>query len=188
MIALALVPALSVLALVRPPAQDSTPFTVALRFDVTDTTATFERPLGDSLVLRVRREGSSGWIVSVVPRSSPDEPNLLYHSLRWHGPYPTDVLAWSSQRGYFPGERLLPVYGYPYEIRIRLIDARTTGSGGSAVFEAGTIDVAWRRAPIQHRLGTAPPRRGLRTAADLTRRAGAGRTNAGPVGVSALSI
>ena len=44
---------------------------------------------------------------------------------------------------------MLPVYGYPYEIRIRLVDCRTAGSGANAVFAAGTIEVAWRRAPIR---------------------------------------
>lgn len=120
MILLALLSALSTWAPVTPPAQDSTPFTVALRFDVTDTTAVFERALDDSLVLRVTREGALGWIVSVVRRSAgPDQPNLLYHSPQWHGPYPTDVLAWSFKSHFFPDERLLPVCGYPYEIRIR---------------------------------------------------------------------
>ncbi len=129
--------------------QDTTPFTVAFRFSVTDTTETMEHPLGPSLLLRVRREGSLGWTVSVVRRSSGlYSRNLLYHSRLWHGPYPTDVMAWSYQSRRFPDERLLPVYGYPYEIRIRLIDCRTSGTGDDVVFEAGTIEVAWRRAPV----------------------------------------
>jgi hypothetical protein len=133
---------------------DTTAFAVILRFDVTDTTPSFERPLGSSLLLRVRRESRRGWVVSVVRRSSePDQPNLLYHSRRWHGPYPTDVLAWSFQRQYFPNERILPVYGYPYEVRIRLIDCRTSGSADDVVFVAGTIELAWRRAPIRHAAG-----------------------------------
>jgi hypothetical protein len=150
----ALVSALSALALGQPMAHDTTPFTAALRFDVTDTTAAFEHSLGDSLVLRVSREGSLGWIVSVVRRSpEPNQPNLLYHSRAWHGPYPTDVLAWSFKSRYFPDERLLPVYGYPYEIRIRLIDCRTAGRREHIVFAAGTIEVAWRRGSIHRRLG-----------------------------------
>ena len=131
-------------------AQDTTPFTVALRFAVTDTTPLFEQPLDSSLLLRVERVPPYGWIVRVVRRGAgSDQPNLLYHSHQWHGPYPTQVFAWSFQQHYFPDERVLPVYGYPYEVRVRLLDCRATGSGASAVFEAGTIEVAWRRAPIQ---------------------------------------
>ncbi len=130
--------------------QDTTAFAVILRFDVTDTTLIFERPLGSFLLLRVRRESRSGWVVSVVRRSSePDQPNLLYHSRNWHGPYPTDVFAWSFRRRYFPNERILPVYGYPYELRVRLMGCRTSGSGDDLRFVAGTIEVAWRRAPVR---------------------------------------
>ncbi len=130
-------------------AQDTTPYTVAVRFDVRDTTAEFVRPLGPSLVLRVRREARAGWTVAVVRRSSESKArNLLVHSREWHGPYPTDVLAWSYQGRVFPDVRVLPVYGYPYEVRVRLIECRTVGSGDDTVFEAGTIEVGWRHAPV----------------------------------------
>ncbi len=148
MILLGLIAAISLPAPGWPP-QDTVPFTVAVRFSVTDTTPVFERPLGASLLIRVQHQPPFGWTVTVVPRASRlDRPNLLYHSRSWHGPYPTDVFAWSHQQHYFPDERLLPVYGYPYEIRIRLIDCRTSGSGEAAVFETGTIEVAWRPAPV----------------------------------------
>lgn len=150
MVLLGLVAALSLPAPGWGLPQDTTLFTVAIRFSATDTTPVFERPLGSSLLLRVRRAPSLGWTVTVVPRSSrPDRPNLLYHSRSWHGPYPTDVFAWSYQHQYFPNERLLPVYGHPYEIRIRLIDCRTSGSEEAVVFEGGTIKVAWRPAPVR---------------------------------------
>lgn len=144
-VVLPLVIALGALAPGQTAPRDTTPYTVAVRFEVTDTTEVFERPLGPSLLLRVQREGRSGWVVAVVRRSSrPDQPNLLYHSRRWHGPYPTDVLAWSYQRRLFPDVRVLLVRGYPYKVRVRLIDCRTSGSGDGAAFEAGTIEVGWR--------------------------------------------
>lgn len=129
---------------------DTAGFEVVIRFSVTDTTAVFERPLGRALRIRVTRYSGADWKVSVV-RQSPgvDQPNLLYHSRSWHGPYPTDVLAWAHRSRFFPDERILPVRGHPYEIRIRLIDCHTSGSGGDAVFDAGTIDVAWRRAKVK---------------------------------------
>lgn len=154
MICFALVIALGTLASSQLAQRDTTPYTLAIRFEVTDTTVAFERPLGPALLLRVRRQGRAGWTVAVVRRSSrPEQRNLLYHSAQWHGPYPTDVFAWTYQRGLFPDIRVLPVRGYPYEVRVRLIDCRTTGSGEGAVFEAGTIEVGWRRAPIMRRGG-----------------------------------
>ncbi|MGH2402982.1 MAG: hypothetical protein ACRDGN_00825 [bacterium] len=76
-----------------------------------------------------------------------DSWNLLYHSRAWHGPYPTDILAWIHERQFYPDERILPVYGHPYEIRIRLVDGPTAGVGDDAEFVAGIVEVAWRRAP-----------------------------------------
>ncbi len=144
MIALALAVGLALPA--QAARQDSTPYTVAFRIDVGDTTPVFERQLGPSLILRVRRAGRAGWTVAVVRSSGQlDGRNLLYHSPEWHGPYPTDVLAWSYQQKLFPDERVLPVSGHPYEVRVRLIGCRTTGSGDTAAFAAGTIEVGWRR-------------------------------------------
>lgn len=129
---------------------DTSAFVVAMRFDVTDTTPSRELPLDSALVLRVEHVAESGWIVSVVRRSAdPDQPNLLYHSREWHGPYPTDVFAWSFARRLFPDERILPVYGHPYAIRVRLIDCHASGSGSDATFTSGTIEVSWRRAPVR---------------------------------------
>ena len=130
-----------------PAARDTADFAVAIRFSVTDTTALFERPLGSDLRIRVRREHPMGWVVTATSeRPGDDPPNLLYHSPSWHGPYPTDVFAWSYRSRLFPDERVLPVRGHPYEVRIRLIDCRTSSTGDDATFESGTIEVSWRRA------------------------------------------
>ncbi|MGH7590155.1 MAG: hypothetical protein ACREL2_01845 [Gemmatimonadales bacterium] len=148
MIPLILLTTLATSATGRPTPPDTTPFTVAVRFTATDTTPRFEESLGTALLLRVEREPPDGWVVSVVRRGAGTDPrNLLFHSRRWHGPYPTDVFAWSFRQRYFPDERVLPVYGYPYEVRIRLVGCHASGTGATAVFDAGTIEVAWRRAP-----------------------------------------
>jgi hypothetical protein len=139
------------MALSLAPPQDTTPFGVAIRFTVSDTSAVFERPLEPALLLRVRREPSMGWTVTVIPRSSRlDRPNLLYHNRSWHGPYPSEVFAWSHQSQCSPDKRVLLVYRHPYEVRIRLIDCRTSGTGQHVVFESGEIEVAWRRAPLRY--------------------------------------
>ena len=114
---------------------DPSGFRVLLRFPVTDTTALFERALGGDLLVQVRREvdaygAPGGWYLTVVRRpAQPDSPNLLYHSRSWHGPYPTDVFAWIHAQQYFPDERFLPVYGYPYELRVRCDGCLTARAG-----------------------------------------------------------
>lgn len=133
------------------PAQDTLGFQALLNFPVTDTTALFERPLGAALVVQVHREldvnrTPGGWYVAVVRRrGGPEQPNLLYHSRSWHGPYPTDLFAWIHAERYYPDERLLPVYEYPYELRLRCKACTTVGSGAGAQFTGGTVEIAWRR-------------------------------------------
>lgn len=145
---------LSVVLGTAPPwlGQDTASFALAIRLDVMDTVAVVERPLGSQLLLRVTREGYRslehfGWTVSVVRRPAREHSrNLLYHSRLWHGPYFTDVFAWIHAEGRMPDERILPVYRYPYELRIRLLDARTRGTAEQTEFTGGTLEVAWRRA------------------------------------------
>lgn len=45
-----------------------------------------------------------------------------------------------------PSERILPIYGYPLEVRVRRVDCSVIGSGGTeARFTAGTVEVGLRR-------------------------------------------
>ncbi len=100
---------------------DSSGFVVSMRFPVTDTASAFERALESELILAVRRVPHAklahfgGTVVVRERRVGPEAPNLLYHSRSWHGPYPTDILAWIQQEQRFPDERVLPVWGKPYE-------------------------------------------------------------------------
>ncbi len=134
--------------------QDTTPFTTIVRFQVTDTASLIEHPLGSALILQIRAVPSLGWTVAVVRRPARvSTRNLLYHSRTWHGPYPTDIFAWIHDRHYFPDERFLPVYGYSCELRIRLLNAETAGTGDEVRFAAGTVEVAWRRTSSRFRGG-----------------------------------
>ena len=129
------------------PARRDAAFAVALRFSVLDSTPSFERSIGPGLRIQVRNDPPLGWAVSVVSSrpSSKDPSNLLHHSRDWHGPHPSDVYAWSYASRFHSDERILSVFGRPYEVRIRLVDCRTSGAGEEAVFVDGSIEVAWRR-------------------------------------------
>jgi len=151
MLSILLVASMQASAATRQPSQDTLGFRTLVSFPVTDTTELFERPLGAALLVQIHREMDvnrtpGGWYVAVVRRpADPDQPNLLYHSYAWHGPYPTDLLAWIHAEQYYPDERVLPVYEYPYELRLRCAACTTTGTGADAQFTAGTVEIAWRR-------------------------------------------
>ncbi len=131
--------------------QDSARYQVLLRFAVTDTMPLLERALGQALLVQVRREvdahGSpGGWYISVVRQpAGPQRTNLLYQSLSWHGPYPTDLFAWIHEERYSPDERILPVYDYPYELRLRCAGCETVKTASGVRFSAGMVEVGWRR-------------------------------------------
>jgi hypothetical protein len=134
------------------PATDTARFTPALRFSVTDTTRLFEVRLDSTLVVRVSRQVDSesrhiGWRVAVMrtPIERGNLLNLLYHSRYWHGPYPTDLFAWHWGQTRFPEERILPVYGYPYKLRVRCPGCETAGQGADIRFTRGVVEVGWRR-------------------------------------------
>ncbi|NNG16083.1 MAG: hypothetical protein HKM89_06340 [Gemmatimonadales bacterium] len=137
---------------------DTARFTAVIRFPVTDTTPLFEHPLDSTLVIRVFRQVDAelrhmGWWVAVMrtPVESGTFFNLLYHSKYWHGPYPTDLYAWHFGKTRFPDERILPVHGYPYELRVRCPGCKTRGQGPDVHFTEGMVEVGWRRLPRPNR-------------------------------------
>ena len=109
----------------RGAAQDSSSYHVLLRFPVTDTTSLFEPVLAAPCWSKCAAKWmlmaslAAGDIAVVRQPTGPESRNLLYHSWAWHGPYPTDLFAWIHEEGYYPDERILPVYDYPYELRLR---------------------------------------------------------------------
>ena len=65
-----------------------------------------------------------------------------------HGPRPNDLYAWHFREMLYPPKRVLPVYGYPFEIRVACKDCRIDGdTAADAHFTAGVVEVTWRRLP-----------------------------------------
>ena len=112
-------------------------------FDVLDSRRTIYRDISKNLVLRVVKD-DLGWNVQVTrkPITRKSNWNLLYHSLQWHGPYPSQVSAWHVARRYFPNERTLYVRGYPYEVRIALVNPVVEAED---TFKSGRIKISWAR-------------------------------------------
>jgi hypothetical protein len=123
-------------------------------FDLVDSRNVIYRDLNKDLVLRVVKD-EMGWNVKVTrkPINQQSSWNLLYHSLKWHGPYPSEVYAWHITERYFRNERTLNVRGYPYEVRIVLTNPMVEGEGSQARFKSGRVRISWRRKLRGH----APP-------------------------------
>lgn len=121
----------------------------SLTFDVGDKRELITRKIGKDLMLRVERvdgvgQERFGWDVEVLQKPfDVNSSNLLYHSLEWHGPYPAQVYAWHVAKKYFPNERELEVRGYPYEVKIMLVNPVVTTDGSS--FVSGKIKIVWKR-------------------------------------------
>jgi hypothetical protein len=142
-------------------------FRSALTFSVTDERPEFAVDLSRDLRLQVRRAVDAkglhfGWDFMAIDRRLEDSPNFFYACLCGHGPSPHDLYAWHFAKQYYPAERILSIYGYPFEVRVRCVDCQAAGIGSDVRFTAGTVDVGWRR------LATSNPRQ-LRIS-DLVRR------------------
>ncbi len=140
------------------------PLAQALRFDVADPRDEITRAIDATLMLRVvrvrhERVPRFGWEVQVVERGTRGTGhNVLRRVPSSGGPHPSDVLAWLTRDRRFPDDRTLRVPGYPYEIRIRLIDCRTEQIDDDVGFASGRVEVSWRRLDLAGLTPTQSPR------------------------------
>jgi hypothetical protein len=87
-----------------------------------------------------------GWDVEVVHIPyRPESDNLFYTNPPGKGPDSSMVYAWQVADRYYPNERELPVRGYPYVVRVVLVNPRLEGSGPKAWFISGRLVVSWAR-------------------------------------------
>jgi hypothetical protein len=126
-------------------------FITTLTFPVTDTRAAFTVRVSRDVVVEVTRAVDAqgrhfGWDLSATDRRLKNSPNFFYGCLCGHGPSPHALYAWHFVQMYYPSERILSIYGYPLEVRVRCVDCSVIGSGGTeARFTAGTVEVGLRR-------------------------------------------
>jgi hypothetical protein len=121
----------------------------ALSFSLTDGREVITQDINENLLLRVIKDSSGGgWDIRVVNKpSNINSENLLYHSVDWHGPYPSQIYAWQVVEKYFPNERQLHVRGYDYDVKISLKNTVTDGQGRNARFVSGSVYILWKRKP-----------------------------------------
>jgi hypothetical protein len=131
-------------------------FTPALSFPATDERAEFTVDIGRDVILHVRRAIDAqgrhfGWDLAAADRRLENSPNFFYECLCGHGPRPHDLYAWHFAEAYYPAERTLPIYGYPFEVRVQCLDCQVRGNEGTDVrFTSGTVTIGWRRLPTSY--------------------------------------
>jgi hypothetical protein len=121
----------------------------SLSFNLTDKRDMITHDINGNILLRVIKDKSGlGWDVQVVKKPiNLNSLNLLYHSLDWHGPYPSQIYAWHVAKKYFPNERYLQIRGYPYDVIISLTNASVDGYGNNLRFVSGSVTISWKRRP-----------------------------------------
>jgi hypothetical protein len=136
------------------PAKDS--FAEVLRFPAADEHPSYSVALSRDVMLTVRRAVDAkglhmGWDLSANDRRLGINSNFFYECRCGHGPRLHDYYAWHFVEHYFPSERVLPVYGYPLEVRVRCIDCEVAGRSADAHFTRGTVDISLRRLTAANR-------------------------------------
>jgi hypothetical protein len=137
---------LGTLVLAQPADERSSGYRTILQFDVMSTREIFTRTIAPGLQFRAthaRAIGAAhyGWDLSVA-RDNDGTTNLLYESLLMHGPQPFHLYAWHFAGGDYWGTddpRILPVYGYPWELRVDCVGCHVTGKDFQSQIAAGQI-------------------------------------------------
>lgn len=123
----------------------------SLSVSITDKRKIITRNIDKNLLLRVVKDSSVkhehfGWLVEVVrqpyKRSS---RNLIYTNPAGVGADASQVYAWHIAGNEFPSEREIKVRGYPYSVKISLINGKSDGNGPDARFISGTLRISWER-------------------------------------------
>ncbi len=121
--------------------------------ELTDGRSVVSRRISRTLLLRLVKARSVesenfGWDVEVVRAPyRRDSANLIYANAAGKGPDPCMVYAWHVADRYYPNERELSVRGFPYVVRLVLVDPRVEGSGPKAWFISGRLVVSWAKQP-----------------------------------------
>jgi hypothetical protein len=120
----------------------SPPQITTIQFVVTDPRSELTQSLGPHLLLKVHRAVDAhrqpyGWDIAVI-----DYLTVCAATAR----SPTIFYAWHFREMFFPPKRILPVYGYPFEILVECKDCQVDRSSATEMhFTAGIVEVAWRR-------------------------------------------
>lgn len=122
-----------------------------LSINLTDKRKLFTRNIGKNLLLRVVKDSSASqehfcWNVEVFRKSRrKNSANLIYTNKVGVTADPSQICAWQVPEQYFPNEREIEVRGYPYAIKIALVEPKTEGKESDARFISGNLEITWTR-------------------------------------------
>lgn len=119
-----------------------------ISIDVTDTRKVITRDVNKNLLLRLVKDSINHehfcWYVEVFRKPyRKNSANLIYTNKTGVTSDRSQVCAWQVSEQYFPNERELKVRGYPFAVKIALINPATEGTESSARFVSGTLEVSW---------------------------------------------
>ena len=111
---------------------------VVLSFPLAAETPPARVRLGRDLLLDTERY-EHGWDL-VVFRTGNDD-NLLAPVRDWHGAQPFQISVYMMS--IYPNERIIPIRSTPATICVRILNARTEGTGNREHFIGGVVEVRW---------------------------------------------
>lgn len=122
-----------------------------LSIDLTDNRKLFTRNIGKNLLLRVVKDSSVSqehfcWNVEVVRKPfRKNSANLIYTNKTGTTADASQVCAWQVGDQYFPNERKIETRGYPFVIKISLVQPKTEVKEADSRFTSGRLEISWTR-------------------------------------------
>lgn len=82
---------------------------------------------------------SESGVTEVKVTSEKHIPHCPYNLVHWagHGPDPSDIMIWSIEKHVFNNPRVLPVCGFPLEVRVDLVNVKIVTTGNVSNFVSG---------------------------------------------------
>jgi hypothetical protein len=116
-----------------------------LSFKAAAKDAKFTAALSKDLTLIAERNVDAdgkgiGWDLSVVDARVKDSPNFLMECLCGHGPFPSELFAWTVRDDKMAA-RVLHVYGYPFDLKVTFAGVKIGGKEYAAGYTDGAIEV-----------------------------------------------
>jgi hypothetical protein len=109
-------------------------------------------PIGQGIDL-VAMPDQSDWVIQAVEAQRKGfPPNLFYPTAEWHGPIPSDIMAWQVLKHFgFGNTRWVCVSGHPIvvELKIRNAHVKPVSDGRVAIFTSGKLIIEWFHRPCK---------------------------------------
>ena len=116
-----------------------------LTFKAAAKDAKFTAPLSKDLTLIAERNVDAdgkgiGWDLSVEDKRVKDSPNFLMECLCGHGPFPSELFAWTVRDDKM-ADRVLHVYGQALDLKVSFSGVKIAGKEYAAGYTDGTITI-----------------------------------------------